>query len=123
MPPALDAERGRAPIGERQHQHVVRAATGKTDRALQQGLELHLVLVQRAPAVLVVDADQQTDEVERPSRRHFVDAGIELVGGPAGGGDGLRVGQINALRAQGGGELMRPAAFDRDRFTDGVRIA
>ena len=106
-----------------QHQHAAGIATGIADRTLQQGLELLAVLVQRAPAVLVVDPDQQADEVERPSRRHFVDAGVELVGGPTRGGDRLRVGQIDALRAQRGGELMRPAAVDRDRFTDGVGIA
>src|SRR5690606_22490097 len=89
----------------------------------QQGVELRAVLVQAAPAVLVVDPDQQRNQVEARCGPGRVDRGGQLVGGPAGGGDDPRVGQGDAVGAQRLRQLQRPAAVLGDALADGVVVA
>src|SRR5690606_35874955 len=110
-------------VGDRQRQHAVGAAAGKARRPLEQGGKRARVVVDGAAAVLVVDADQQAGEVEGPLRVGGVDGGVKLVGGPAGGGEGQRVGEVDAFGAQGAGELVGPAGFGRNAFADGVGVA
>ncbi len=122
-----EGERSHPPVRDSQHQHPRRITTGETGRALQQGGEAGGEALAVQPAVLVVDPGQQADQrvVARYRRAGMfgVDARIQLGGGPAGGGDDPRRRQVHALRAQGRGQLHRPASVFRDAFADGVRVA
>src|SRR6185312_9878008 len=80
-------------------------------------------VVYRAAAVLVVDADEQGNEIERPVDLCGVDRRGELTGRPAGSRDDARPGHLESNGAQCGGEPDRPARLDRDRLADGVRVA
>src|SRR5690606_35352033 len=121
--PGLARERGHAPVGDRQHQDPVRASAGEPDRTFEQFAELLAVLLQRSAPVLVVDADEQAHQRERPLRRGRVDAGRQLVGGPAGGGDDLRIVERAPVRAQCARQQHRPAAVRIDALADGVAVA
>ncbi len=95
-PNGVAPRRRTAPARARHHRR-------RSRRPLQQGPELAAVLVQRTPAVLVVDADQRrnrTAPAARPHRcRHRVRRWSSRWC------NGLRIGQLNALRTQGGGKL------------------
>lgn len=116
-------KQGQPPVRNRQHEHARRNTAGQPDCTQQQRIELAAVLVQRAPAVLVVDADQQAHQIERPLRRSGFQTGLQFVGGPAGGGDDLRRRHIPAVGTQTVHQLRRPALPGGDPFADGVGIA
>ena len=119
----LRPERGHTPVGNRQHQHAIGPVAGEADGTPQQRGELRAVLLHIAAAVLVVHADQQADEVVLAQRLGGGDRGIQLVGGPAGGGDDARVAEQHAFHAQEARQLHRPAACLVHGFADRVGIA
>src|SRR5690606_21406650 len=120
--PGRRSERGHPPVRDRQHEDPASIAAGEADRALQQRRELLAILRKAAPPVLVVDPDQQAGEVEVIRRRGCIDRRIQLVGGPAGGRDHLRVGHRQAFVAQRTRQLHRPGSAGRDALADGVRV-
>src|SRR5690606_684498 len=96
---------------------------GESDGAFEQAVELGPVLVQRTAAVLVVDPDEQAHQVEASGRGGRVDARRQLVRGPAGGGDDLRIVQVDPVRAQRLRQLQRPAPGRFHPLADGVAVA
>src|SRR5690606_12668071 len=131
--PALGEGR-HAPVGDGEDEDAGGVAAGEGDGAGEEGAERRAVRLRVAPAVLVVDADEEGDEVVASGHAALgpaggicdlgrVEAGSQLVGRPAGDGDGGGVLERDALRAQPRGELVRPAVLGRDALADGVGVA
>jgi len=112
-----------APVGNRDDDDAIRQTAGERDRAREQGGEFIAIVGEVAAAVLVVDADQQSDECVRCVELRGVDRVGELVGAPAGFGDDLRIVERDAVRAQAPRQLCRPAFVGGDAFADRVGIA
>ena len=116
-------ERGRAPVRNRQRQHMLAPPLREAHRALQQPREAHAEFLHRPTAVLVVDPDQQADQIVFGQRLHRLDRRLQLIAAPPGLRDEARVRHGNALHAQRLRQLHRPAPGLAHAFADGVRIA
>jgi hypothetical protein len=113
----------RAPVGDRQDDHPPGVPAREGDRPVQEGHELSPVLLDVAPAELVVHAYEQGDERERPRRARLLEARQQLVRRPARARHDDRIGERQAALPEVGGDLRGPALARPDTFAYGVGIA
>ena len=78
--------------------------------------------VDRSPAVLIVHADQQRDEIERAGGIRIVDAGGQLIRRPARARNDRRIGDAQTASTKQGRQSNGPALLVADGLADGVRI-
>lgn len=112
-----------APIRDGEDQNPMRISTGQEHGSIQEVGKLGPVLLHWPAAILVVDADGERNQGVRPRGIRSVDPIGQLVGGPPGSGNDLRVRKGNPPVTSEASELHRPTSRGIDALTYRVGIA
>lgn len=111
-----------APIRNRENQHSLWPATGKSHCLIQKATELDSVLFHLPASILVVYPNEERDQVEWARRANILNPRLQFVGGPPGLGNDEGIGEGKSLLPEAPGQLSRPAEVGVHLFPYGVGV-